>query len=741
MSSIELAPLQAFPKAFEDSLLRSELLDRIEKVSTGSVLVCSMAGYGKSTLLCQLASRAHEAAAVCILGHSDNDLDYFINHLFKAMDQSVPHLNIIDAENPYSMLLRICQVASKNRMTLVFDNCQIVWDGEVCKALQFLMTEAENSFKVIIGSRKIPGFAARFILEERCVLLQRDDLALSEREIGQVVKLHCNTESLQLVKDLYALTEGWAAGVMLCLRGGEKYFGKGSSVWESINNRGLIKKYITYEILSDIPPGVVQFAQRASLLECLSVDVCNAILDESNSEECLNFLRENDMFVRECIGEPGSLVWIDIFQKAMSDMLTTKEKMMIAEETVDYYLRRKMHLEATNCALKYGQSSLICRALSLCGTTLLEEEQYELLEKCAQVLEKSSEDLEAPIYGILAQYYYMVGNHSKMDYNFNMADSMFGKENTFSIQRSLYRGLIRFETDPQKYLKMVNNALFYLDEYNLRLPFLLPHEQKVLEEIKHINSSDEETHNEKPLKVRQFGNFKVIVAEDGHEVSWRTKKGGELLAYLIGLNGKAVDRSHLFDVIWPDELPNNPVAMLHNMIYSIRKELSAYKLESFIQYKNKGYSINMTLVDCDEEMVSGLCSAISRKDIDTLLDNEGVFSEYWGEYLENIASVWVIEHQEYYNKMFVMGSLLLADFYYDSRIYEKALVFLQSAQKVDTFSERIMEKFLNCYSKLGKFDKLRLKYEEFCDMLACELEIQPTGDLKSAYQKSIQRKV
>jgi len=289
-----------------------------------------------------------------------------------------------------------------------------------------------------------------------------------------------------------------------------------------------------------------------------------------------------------------------------------------------------------------------------------------------------------------------------------MADSMFGKENTYSIQRSLYRGLLRYETDPPKYLKIINNALFYLSEYNLKLPFLLPREQKLLEKIKSRNSSDGENYSEKPLKVKQFGNFKVIVVEDNYELTWRTKKAGELLAYLISLNGKSVERSQLFDVIWPDELPNNPVAMLHNMIYNIRKELSAYKLQKLIQYKNKGYSIDMTLVDCDEGNVSCICSAISHKDIDTLLENEVMLSTYWGKYLENIASIWAAERREYYDKMFVNGSLLLADFYYDNRIYEKALVFLQNAQKIDPFSERIMEKILNCYSKLGKFDKLRL---------------------------------
>ena len=83
----------------------------------------------------------------------------------------------------------------------------------------------------------------------------------------------------------------------------------------------------------------------------------------------------------------------------------------------------------------------------------------------------------------------------------------------------------------------------------------------------------------------------------------------------------------------------------------------------------------------------------------------------------------------------------MADFYYHNRIYEKSLLYLQNALKVDPYSEPIMEKILNCYSKIGKFDKLRTKYEEFCEMLASELDIEPSTELKSAYARSLQREI
>lgn len=739
MSKIESMPLQDFPKTYANLILRRELLDKIENIPTGSVLLCAMAGYGKSVLLSQLTTRT-QCVAVCILSQGDNVLHSFLSRLSDAVRKSVPQFEAGDSENAYTMLARICRVALENKMTLIFDNCQIVKDEAVCDALQSIISAAENGFKVIIGSRKIPNFAVRFIFEERCKLFGRDDLALSENEVSEAVKLRFNAHNPQLARVLHAITEGWAAGVMFCLRDRD-YLAEDTPAWESIIDCGLMKQYIPYEILSDLPESVVEFAKCASLFDRLSADFCDIVLDINNSQECLNYLRDNDIFLRECSGKPKSYEWIDIFQKIMVTLLTTKEKTMIVQKAAEYYFKRKMYLEAIGIARRFEQPALICRVLSLYGASLLKAERFDLLGGCARVLEKSGEELNASIYGILAQYYYVAGDYDKMEYNFNMADSMFGKENNYSIQRGLYRALLKYERDPHSYRKYVNNALFYLDEYNLKLPFLLPREQKVLEEIKRFNSSDEKTLDKKPLKVKQFGSFKVTVAEDGREIPWRTKKGSELFAYLISLEGNAVERSRLFDIIWNDELPNNPVAMLHNMIYNIRKELSAYKLENLVQYKNKRYSLDMALIDCDMDSVSLVCSAISRKDMDTLLANESVISDYWGVFLENIDSVWVIERKDYYDKMFINGSLLLADYYYDDGIYEKALVYLQNALKVDTFSERIMGKILECYSRTGKFDKLYAKYEEFCEMLTRELDIQPSDHLKLAYQQSLQRKI
>jgi len=464
-----------------NSVWRKDLLAKIENMPAGTVLLCSMAGYGKSTLLSQLSLR-NQPVAFCQLGQYDNDLSFFLGHLSASMPGTTGQGDSGTGEHPMTKLWQIGRTALAGRMTLIFDNCQVVSNGEVCRALQFLMAEAEKGFKVVLSSRTLPGFAARFILEERCLLLRRDDLALSETEIGELVKNYLGKENPQLARDLYDFTGGWAAGVIFCLRHQENMAGK-EPAWEEMADRGLIRKYITFEICPDLPEHVAQFARRASMLDLLSAEVCDTILETGDARESLGFLAENEVFLHPCPDEPKTFKWIAIFRKALQEELAVMEKAAIAEKTIEYYLRRRMHREAIDFALHTGKPDLVSRALSRCGESLLEEGQFELWGACARLLEKGGEKLDAALHRLLAQYYYVAGDYAKMDHHFNMADSMFGKENIYSIQRTLYRALLRYETDPPKYLKMINNVLFYLEEYNLKLPFLQPREQQLLDRI------------------------------------------------------------------------------------------------------------------------------------------------------------------------------------------------------------------------------------------------------------------
>ena len=93
-----------------------------------------------------------------------------------------------------------------------------------------------------------------------------------------------------------------------------------------------------------------------------------------------------------------------------------------------------------------------------------------------------------------------------MEAAYNSADSMFGRENRYSVYRKLYNGLIRYEKNVKLYSGNVLSALGYLKENSLPLPFLYQKELDVLNSITEENSG-----NGARVSVSRFGVFTVKV--------------------------------------------------------------------------------------------------------------------------------------------------------------------------------------------------------------------------------------
>lgn len=93
----------------------------------------------------------------------------------------------------------------------------------------------------------------------------------------------------------------------------------------------------------------------------------------------------------------------------------------------------------------------------------------------------------------------------------------------------------------------------------------------------------------------------------------------------MDIEGRAVERHQLIEMLWQDEIPANAVAMLHNMIYNIRKELSAYSMETILTYENKRYRLGMDRISCDLKNVQKIAALVEKKDIRQLKKNTKAF--------------------------------------------------------------------------------------------------------------------
>lgn len=241
------------------------------------------------------------------------------------------------------------------------------------------------------------------------------------------------------------------------------------------------------------------------------------------------------------------------------------------------------------------------------------------------------------------------------------------------------------------------------------------------------------SNNQIALKVDAFGAFRVTVLKDGKTLSWRTRRGRELFAYLFDIGGKAIGRQKLIETLWQDEIPEKAVAMLHNMIYNIRKELSAYGLESILQYENKQYRLRTDEMLCELETIKALARMVEEKNSAQLRKTYQSFLTYWGRYLEDIDSLWVEEKRQYYDEIYKKGCFMLAKEFETEQDYDTSVVFCKNILSVEPYCEKAMEEMLCLLGKKREWDKMKNYYERFTKILQNDLGITPCKELKAVY--------
>lgn len=304
------------------------------------------------------------------------------------------------------------------------------------------------------------------------------------------------------------------------------------------------------------------------------------------------------------------------------------------------------------------------------------------------------------------------------------------KENKYSVLRRLYNGLLRYERKPALYEANVRSSLDWLKKHDEPLPFLY---RKELETLEHITRQSDEKPVGNKLYVSRFGGLHLSAGDDRAEIQCKTKRSAELIAYMLQHGEKPVGRDELLDAFWHDNMPANAVAMLHNMIYHLRRELSAFGLENIISCKNKYYTLDNSLIALEDRQIIEACAAAGSGDSDMLLPFDGLLRSYWGAYLGSIDSLWANEKREYYDRCYINACSALASRYFDEEKYDDAAALYKNAYRLDPYSEQLVSDLLRCFAALGQPAQATRCYEDYAAKLDAEFGTRPSKWLRHSY--------
>jgi LuxR family maltose regulon positive regulatory protein len=288
----------------------SALLD--ESLQYPLTLISAPAGFGKTTLLstwAQSLPATQAQVAWLSLDEEENDPQLFWTYVLSALDQQQPErftplfkaLQSPQTPSLQSILTSLINRAleSFEHLVLVLDDYHVISEQQVHTTLSYLIEHLPPYLHIILATRADPPLpfsllrTRRHLLEVRTEQL-RCTVQETEAFFQQVVGTLLPDQTIQ---EVTARTEGWLVGLHLLALSLPEHVDPLTLLEQVSGEHRYILDYLTQVVVQQQPVEVQRFLLCTCILERLSAFLCDAVMEQTNSQQMLEYLERSNLFV------------------------------------------------------------------------------------------------------------------------------------------------------------------------------------------------------------------------------------------------------------------------------------------------------------------------------------------------------------------------------------------------------------------------------------------------------------
>jgi LuxR family transcriptional regulator, maltose regulon positive regulatory protein len=304
-----LATKLNLPHTRPDHLGRSRLIQQLDEGMAREVtLVCTPAGFGKTTLLADWAAGARWRVAWLSLDPEDNDSVRFWRYVIVALDRVCEGLGELLAllTPPGAMSSQGVVTALVNRLqaqpdeiALVLDDYHLIGSRPVHDGMAYLLGHLPPQLHVVISSRSDPPLPlARLRARGQLVELRTADLRFTPEEAAALLREAWGLDlTPETMAALAGRTEGWAVGLQLAALSLRERPDPDAFLGAFVGTHRYVLDYLSEEVLERQPGHRVRFLLETSILERLSGPLCDAVTGRSDGQDLLEELERANLFL------------------------------------------------------------------------------------------------------------------------------------------------------------------------------------------------------------------------------------------------------------------------------------------------------------------------------------------------------------------------------------------------------------------------------------------------------------
>ncbi len=343
------------PSARSRRVKRDRLVGRMEECAAQALtLISAPAGYGKTTLLAEWATITDLPVAWVSLDAADNDPSRFFAYIGEAVNSVHPGaadqaLEMLHSSMPLALttvistlLNDLCEVSEP--FALVLDDYHLITAQAVHTAMAFMLEHSTPEMHLVIATRTDPPLPlARLRSRQQLAEIRASDLRFYRDEttefLNRIAGLNLGEED---ITSLEARTEGWIAGLQMAALSMQGRQDLSRFIHSFTGSHRYIMDYLVDEVLERQPEEIQRFLLHTSILRRLSGPLCDALLDQKDSQSILEQLEKANLFL---VSLDDDRTWYR-FHHLFADLLNARLKQQSPELISALHTRCSQWLEA-----------------------------------------------------------------------------------------------------------------------------------------------------------------------------------------------------------------------------------------------------------------------------------------------------------------------------------------------------------------------------------------------------------
>jgi LuxR family maltose regulon positive regulatory protein len=416
----KLIQTRIIPPGLTDSIVRRKRLIKLlgENIEKSLILLCSSAGYGKTTLVRDFLSSCGIDYAWYYATPDINSYFSFFNYIIHSLKKiedkfGANTLELIDALRKDAQISKkfkndindigatfINEFCScfKDKVIFVIDDLHNINSENNGQWLNYLFDELfdnlPQNLHLIITTRDIPDFnLGKLKAKRRLLLIGNRELEFDKDEIHELLD---HTYSIAYTQeDIQLLTtklSGWITGIHLIIQTYGQKFGN-IKLSDKLNYEEIFN-YFANEIFENLDERIKEFLIATALLDDFDYNICNYLLGTDDSEAVIHKLLDKNIFIQRSIASPdvkaGEISRViynyqelfKIFLLSKLKVLKTKsESKAQLNKIFQYYLKHDDVFSAVSYGLEAKDYGAVIPIIKEKFNHLFEKGNFEILWK------------------------------------------------------------------------------------------------------------------------------------------------------------------------------------------------------------------------------------------------------------------------------------------------------------------------------------------------------------------------